>query len=77
MNEARATARITCDIPARAWASVAQMAMEQGCNRTEMLRRCISTELWRWREVAQAGATLVVIDKDGVQTRVRFPWDGR
>lgn len=69
---AEESVRVTVNFPVAVWLHVEAMAAEQGVSRTEALRRCISTEVFR-REVEAEGAYLVVRRPDG-DARVRFPY---
>jgi hypothetical protein len=66
-------ARVTVNLPSRVWDAFYQMAEAQGVSRTEMLRRCISTEHFRW-EVDRDGGSIQVRNADGSVDQVRFPW---
>lgn len=73
-NGTRPTAvKVTMTLPVRVWDVVNRLADEQGISRTEMLRRCISTENWR-HDVEQAGGEVQERAADGTVTRVKFPW---
>lgn len=66
-------ARVTVDFPIRIWREVERMAEAQGISKTEALRRCISTEVFR-RQMEAEGAHLIVRRPDGTEERIHFPY---
>ena len=65
--------RVTANFPIRVWDEVVRMAQADAITKTEALRRCISTEVFR-RQIEAEGARLVVQMPDGTLQRVRFPY---
>ncbi len=66
-------ARITMNVPIRVWREVEAMAAALGIAKTEALRRCISTEVFR-RQVEAEGGALVVRHANGEHERVHFDY---
>lgn len=64
-------AKVTVNLPMKIWHAVEQMAEDEDIAKTEALRRCISTEVFR-RQVESEGGTLVVRRADGETELVRF-----
>jgi hypothetical protein len=72
-TDASKFARVTVSFPIAVWRAVERMAEDLGISKTEALRRCVSTEVFR-RQVEAEGAHLVVRGADGADQRVHFPY---
>ncbi len=68
-----AVAKLTVNLPWKVWEALRTMAEEDGISKTEALRRCISTEVFR-RSIEKEGGRLVVERPDGTKERVHFPY---
>lgn len=64
-------ARVTVNLPVKVWQEVERMAKEKVTTRTEILRRAISTEVFR-DEVERQGNLFLIERPDGSLERVRF-----
>jgi hypothetical protein len=61
------------NLPVRVWEHLTALANAMGTSRTEAVRRCISTEVWRY-ETCQDGSQLMVRRPDGTLEAVHFPY---
>jgi Ribbon-helix-helix protein, copG family len=65
--------RVTVNLPVKIWEAITGMADDRGVSKTEALRRCVSTEVWR-RDAEARGARFFEEYEDGSRIEVRFPW---
>lgn len=64
-------ARVTVNLPLKVWEEVERMAREKVTTRTEILRRAISTEVFR-DGIEKSGGLLLVEKPNGTLERVHF-----
>lgn len=65
--------RVTMNFPPKVWKALERMATMRELNRTEAVRRSISTEVFR-TEMEEAGAVFLIQWPNGDMERVRFPY---